>query len=287
MTIEASSFWLAALAYAAATLLYTAGVVFAREKLVSSAFMVTCVGFAAQTASVIARWTSTGRLPYVQDYENALSGTWAIVLTYLVVALVYRKTRVAGLIVMPFVLLTIGYGLLVPAEAGPVTPPYKSVWLVIHVLFAWATYAGYVAAASLAGIELLKARRGARSVPGSVLDKAPGPERLREITFRLVAFGFVVNAVMIASGAIWAYELWGSYWRWDPVETWSLLTWLAYAFYLHAYLTLGWRGPRLAWVAFLALFGVMMSFWGVQLLPSSYHLFRDIGSFDVDMGRGR
>lgn len=110
-----------------------------------------------------------------------------------------------------------------------------------------------------------------------MLNNTPGIERLQELTFRMVAFGFLVNAVMIASGAIWAYELWGSYWRWDPVETWSLLTWLAFGFYMHARLTLAWKGPRLAWVAVGALLGVLMTFWGVQFAPTSYHLFRDLG----------
>jgi ABC-type transport system involved in cytochrome c biogenesis permease subunit len=103
--------------------------------------------------------------------------------------------------------------------------------------------------------------------------------------FKLVAFGFLNNAVMIVSGAIWAYRLWGSFWRWDPVETWSLLTWLAYGLYMHAKLTLGWGPRRLAWIALFALFGVMMSFWGVQLLPNSFHLFQDLGGGLMETGR--
>lgn len=283
VTAETASFWIAVVLYAVATVLSSAGLAFSRESVARASFVVTVSAFAAHSVSIVLRWVSTGRLPYVQDYENALSGTWAIVFVYLLISFIYPRTRVSGVVVLPFVLLTVGYGLLVPAEAGPVTPAYRSVWLVVHVLFAWATYAGYVAAASLAGIELLKTRRHAPP-PDSLLGRAPEPERLSELTFRLVAFGFIVNAAMIATGAIWAYELWGSYWRWDPVETWSLLTWLAYAFYLHAHTTLGWRGRKLAWIAFLSLFGVMMSFWGVQLLPSSYHLFRDLG--EMDMGRG-
>ena len=287
MTAETATFWLAVVLYALATLASVAGLAFSRQRLEGAAFALTLVAFASHTASIVLRWIDTGRLPYVQDYENALSGTWAIVLVYLIMSYAWPRVRVAGVVVLPFVLLTVGYGLLVPSDPGPVTPAYRSVWLVIHVLFAWATYAGYVAAASLAGVELLKARRRKPLREDSLLARTPDAARLGEMTFRFVVFGFIVNAAMIASGAIWAYELWGSYWRWDPVETWSLLTWLAYAFYLHAHTTLGWRGAKLAWVAFLSLFGVMMSFWGVQVLPSSYHLFRSLGEGDFDMGRGR
>lgn len=277
MTAESLTFWVAVVLYALATIVSVAGVAFSREKLTNIAFAVTIGAFASHTASIVFRWISIGRLPYVQDYENALSGTWAIVLLYLIVTFVVPRVRIASVVVLPMVVLTVGYGLTVPSTPGLVTPAYKSLWLVIHVLFAWATYAAYVSAASLAGIELLKSgKKPLRQ--GSLLARTPGSEQLGELTFRLVVFGFVVNAAAMASGAIWAYELWGSYWRWDPVETWTLLTWLAYAFYLHAQVTLGWRGRRLAWVVLFALFGVMMTFWGVQLVPSTYHLFRNIGS---------
>jgi len=273
---EALLFWAAALGYAVATLLVTIGLVFRKERVLSASTWVVVGAFAAQTASIAVRWYTTGRLPYVEDYENLLAGTWAIILVYLVVVFVWPKTRAIGVAVLPFVLLSMGVAMTLSTQASPITPPYRSVWLGIHVLFAWATYAAYTAAASLAVIELLKSRKKPPR-EGSALNNTPSIERLQELTFKMVAFGFLVNAVMMASGAIWAYELWGSYWRWDPVETWSLLTWLAFGFYMHAQLTLGWRGPRLAWIAVGALFGVLMMFWGVQFAPTSYHLFRDLG----------
>lgn len=276
MSLEGMLFWVAVVGYALAMLSITAGLVFKRGSVADASFWLTVTAYAAHTGSIITRWISSGRLPFVQDYENLLSGTWAIVLVYLIVAVVWKHLRPAAIGVLPFVLLSMGWAVTLPSEPGPVTPPYRSIWLAVHVLFAWATYAGYTSAAGLGILSLLKSgRRPAKE--GSPIAKVPDASRLDEITFRLVAFGFIVNALMIASGAIWAYELWGSYWRWDPVETWSLLTWVAYGFYLHASLTLGWRGRRLAWVAVLALFGVMMAFWGVQFAPTSYHLFRSIG----------
>jgi cytochrome c-type biogenesis protein CcsB len=287
MTPETAAFWLAVLLYTLATIFSVVGLVFSVERLAKIGFLLVVGGFVAHTASIVMRWVSTGRLPYVQDYENALSGTWAIVVLYLVISFIAPRVRVSGIVVLPCVLLTIGYGLLVPSDPGPVTPAYRSLWLVVHVIFAWATYSAYVAAASLATLELLKTGRRKLIKPDSALGRTPEPERLAEMTFRLVVVGFIVNGAAMASGAIWAYELWGSYWRWDPVETWTLLTWLAYAFYLHAHITLGWRGRRLAWVVVFALFGVMMTFWGVQLAPTTYHLFRNIGTGMFDTGRGR
>jgi cytochrome c-type biogenesis protein CcsB len=284
MTLETILFWIGASGYALATLAVTAGWVFRRPKWSDAAYFTTIAAFAAHTGSIVARWVASGRLPYVQDYENALAGTWAIVLVYLLVTMRKPGLRAMGVAVLPFVLITLGYGLTLPMEAGPATPAYKSVWLVIHVVFAWATFSAYVSCGALGIVELLKTGKKAPR-EGSLLERTPSVERIQELTFRLVGFGFLVNAAMIASGGIWGYELWGSYWRWDPVETWSLLTWLAYAFYLHARLTLGWRGRRLAWIAVGAIFGVFMAFWGVQLFPTSYHLFRDLGGTMFESGR--
>ena len=83
-----------------------------------------------------------------------------------------------------------------------------------------------------------------------------------------------VSALMIAAGAIWAKNLWGSYWSWDPVETWSLLSWLIYGVCLHLRLTLRWRDRRLAWLVVFAIIGVLVSFFGVNLvMEGSDHLF--------------
>lgn len=278
--MEAAAFWAGLISYALATVGITAGFAFAKPGWTTASFWLAAGGFLAETLSIIVRMSQTGRLPYIAHYENALAGTWVIVACYVALALWRRDLRSAGVVVLPFVVLTLGYGLTQPAAAGPVTPPYKSIWLVIHVLFAWFTYAAYTSAAALATIELIKTKR----VPpreGSPIWRTPDIGTLQDLTMRLVGFGFIVNAAMIASGAIWAYELWGAYWRWDPVETWSLITWLAYALYLHLRLTLGWEGRRLAWVALAALFGVMMAFWGVQLLPNaSFHIFQKLGEFD-------
>lgn len=283
--LETILFWSAVVVYAAATLFAVAGLVFGSQKAGGYSWVVTLMGFGIHTASLAVRWVGSGRLPYVEQYENIVAGTWFVMVAFIALGFWRPALRVAGVGVLAFTVLSLGYASTLPSASGPVTAPYKSVWLGVHVLFAWATYAAYTTCAALGLVEILKSRRGRSPAPGSWLDRAPDAERLGELTFRFVGYGFLVNGVMIASGAIWAYDLWGSYWSWDPVETWSLLTWLAYGLYLHGRITLGWRGVRLAWIAVLALFGVLMTFWGVQLLPSSYHLFRSLGENVPQVGR--
>lgn len=286
-TPEAISIWVAITCYMAGTILIFAGMVFKRSKWVDLAASFALFGLAAQAVAIGARWMSSGHFPYIEDYENVLVGTFAMVLAYLILTRLRKGLALAGALVLPVVLLTLGYGLTQAAPPSPVTPPYQSGWLVVHVTFAWITYALYSAVAGLAIVYLIRDRaarqgREATGIPAWV----PSSDEIDDLSLKLVALGFLNNAVMIASGAIWAYRLWGSYWSWDPVETWSLLTWLAYGLYMHARLTLGWRGRRLAYLALFALFGVLMTFWGVQLAPSSYHLFRQMGT-GTGMGQSR
>lgn len=283
MIPETALFWLAAVCYAIAVLFTVGGLAFPRDWVARTGWWFAVAGFAFQTASIGVRWASTGRLPFVAEYENVVMGTWVVMALYVAVGFRWRSLRISGLGVLPFVLLSLGVAAMLPSASTPVTAPYKSIWLGIHVTFAWATYAAYTICASLAIIELMKDLPVHRQPRW--MSKMPAEKVLQERTLRFVGYGFLVNTVMIASGAIWAHDLWGSYRSWDPVETWSLLTWLAYGFYLHAYFTLGWRKQRLAWVAVLALFGVMMSFWGVQFFPSSFHVFKSLGQAAPQVGR--
>jgi ABC-type transport system involved in cytochrome c biogenesis permease subunit len=105
-------------------------------------------------------------------------------------------------------------------------------------------------------------------------EKFPSLDRLDELIFRYVIFGFITDTIMIGAGAIWAKDLWGSYWSWDPVETWSLVSWLIYGITIHLRVTFGWRESRLAWLAIIALSSVIISFFGVTfVVSSSLHMF--------------
>ena len=150
----------------------------------------------------------------------------------------------------------------------------KSSWLGIHVFFAWLAFGAFALAMGTGIIYLLKDRDSRREQKNPVFERFPSLARLDELMFRYVLFGFITHAVMIASGAIWARDLWGAYWSWDPVETWSLITWLLYGVAIHLRVTLGWKGRRLAWVVALAIVAVIITFFGVTfVVESSNHIF--------------
>lgn len=244
-------------AYALASLCCLSALVFGRERLQRAGFWLVVTGFALQTVAMVARWQVTGHLPVMHTYENSLAGTWVMLLTYLAIQAWVPQARAMAVAVAPLALLVLGNGLLVGAELQPLEPAFKSRWLIVHVLFAWFAFGSYVTAAAAGLMYLLKERSGA-----GVLGKLPELKLLEELSMRLILFGFFAQAIMIGSGAIWAYGLWGRYWGWDPVETWSLVSWLVYGANLHLRITLGWTGRRAAWLAVVSFLGIVFLFFG-------------------------
>jgi len=168
---------------------------------------------------------------------------------------------------LPFALLILGGGALSDTTARPMVAALQSFWLYIHIFFAWLAYGAYTVACGAGIVYLARSRKAGETPEGEL-------SRLDELMFRSTVFGFITDAVMIAAGSIWAKNLWGSYWSWDPVETWSLLSWLIYGLALHLRLTLGWRGRRFAWYLVFAIVGVLISFWGVNaIMGGSEHVF--------------
>lgn len=213
----------------------------------------------AHGGAVLARWIATGHAPVQGAYENSLLGAWFLPGLLWVVARTYRPALRAQPAVLAAALIILGNGMMSPADLAPLEPPYRSAWLAVHVFFAWIAFGSYVVAASLAG-HLLWLTRGGRAP-----ERAPAVD---EGTARLVAVGFLGQTVMIASGAIWAHGLWGRYWAWDPIETWSLVTWLTYAAYLHLRFTLGWSGRRAAWLGVAAAAAIVLTFFGIGVVSN-------------------
>jgi ABC-type transport system involved in cytochrome c biogenesis permease subunit len=169
--------------------------------------------------------------------------------------------------IVPVMLLMLGVGLNTKTEMIPLSPPYKSNWLFIHIGFSWFAWGCFVVATVCAVIYLLKK---SEKPQGWFLSKFPDRGILDELMVRLVLFGFVCQGLMIAAGAIWAHQLWGRYWGWDPIETWSLICWLVYGVVLHLRLMLNWRGAKTAILVILALVTAIVYFWGIGFGPASH-----------------
>jgi len=256
--LESIFVWLAIGLYSFSMLFFLAGLVFKRDSFQRYGYWLLFGGFISHTIGIIDRWIETGHPPVMGTYENSLMGTWFMVLTYFILRKMLPLARPFGVAVAPLAVLILGNGVQAGARLLPLEPPYKSNWLYVHVLFAWFAFGSYVSAFSAGVMYLLRAR-----AKKGVLSRLPDLKLLDELSLRLILFGFFSEAIMIGSGAIWAHGLWGRYWGWDPVETWSLISWLTYGLNLHLRITLGWRGKRAAWLAIGSLFGVLFLFFGL------------------------
>ena len=230
------------------------------------------LGLGANTAALVARGILAGRVPYVSLYEYLLAFAWAVAAVYLVFEWRYAAARgdlrPAGSLALLIAVGLLGYGSSLSPElkhAETLMPVLKSNWLIFHVFTA---VVGYGAAAVATALAVLYLARSRWPGPGSWLRRLPAPADLDQATYRCIAFAFPFLALVNITGAVWAYDAWGRYWGWDPKETWSLITWFVYVFYLHARVRSGWRGARLAWVAIIGFAIVMFTFLGVNLLAT-------------------
>ena len=216
----------------------------------ASAFMV--IGFLLLLPGVVFRGISANRVPWGNMYEFSITGALAFSAAYLF-ALKKYKLRWLGLPVALSTLLTLGTAVtLLYRPSAPLMPALKSPWLAIHVSAAIISGGVFLLAHCIAATYLILDRyeqKGARPVWA---EKLPSLEVLDNLSYRLVALVFPLWTFSVIAGAIWAEAAWGRYWGWDPKETWAFITWVAYAAYLHARVTIGWRGRKAAWLCLLA-----------------------------------
>jgi cytochrome c-type biogenesis protein CcsB len=260
-------FWVMMVVYALATGGLLASRIFEKPRLGRAAYGALALAILLHTALVAWRWIVTGHIPTIGNFENALFGGWFI--SVMAVWSGWRERYpLVAVASLPFALLVLGGGAMSDTSPSPFIASLHSFWLYIHIFFAWLAYGAYTVACGTGIVVLSKTRAGRPPPQKEELD------RLDELMFRSTAFGFVTDGIMIAAGAIWAKDLWGSYWAWDPVETWSLLSWIIYGLSLHLRTTMGWRGRRLAWLLVFAIITVIVTFWGVNLVMSgSAHIF--------------
>jgi cytochrome c-type biogenesis protein CcsB len=222
------------------------------ERVARVATAMMALAFLLLLAGVIARGIANGHVPWGNMYEFSITGALAFTGAYLI-AIRKHDLRWLGLFISISALLTLGTAVtLLYRDSAPLVPALNSPWLVIHVIAAIISGGVFLLSNVIAGAFLYldsMERRGGRKPWAKRL---PALETLDQLSYRLVAFVFPLWTFSVIAGAIWAESAWGRYWGWDPKETWAFITWVAYAAYLHARVTVGWRGRRAAWLCLFA-----------------------------------
>ncbi len=228
--LEASLHWAAVALYIIGSVLFAHALLFSHPGRIRWGTWSAAAGLVPHSAALALRWHTVGHGPYMLKYEVLSSNAWITVLILVVIA--WRRPRWAalGLIALPAVILMMGFALFSNPEARDLPPTLRSVWLVFHVLFNKLAVGAFVLSLGSAILLLLKLKGGSTRLS----DRLPAPEVIEAYTLRVVGFGFLFWSTTLVAGAIWANQSWGRYWGWDPIETWALVTWLAYGILLHA-----------------------------------------------------
>ncbi|WP_179815949.1 c-type cytochrome biogenesis protein CcsB [Allostreptomyces psammosilenae] len=242
------------------------------------AVSLTLLGFVLHAAAVLSRGLSVRRAPWGNMYEFSTAVALMLVVAYLVMLFRFRQ-RWLGLFVMVPLIATLGVAVTVLyTESDQLVPALDSYWIWIHVASATASFAAFHIGAIASVLYLFKdarERRAAAGAPlgrgGRLLDRLPSAATLDRTAYRVNAVIFPLWTFAIVVGAVWAESAWGRYWGWDPKETWSFITWVAYAAYLHARATAGWKGRRAAVISLVGFACFVFNYYLVNIFFEGLH----------------
>lgn len=230
----------------------------------------TAVAYGCLTGILLSRWATSGHLPLSNLYESSMFLSWCFC-TIQIVLENQSKNEWIGIITAPSALLTNAFATLgIPKDMQQSTalvPALQSNWLMMHVSMMIFSYATLMIGSLLAIAFLFVDTKEAS------LESQRGRlgQQLDHYSYRSITLGFPLLTIGILSGAVWANEAWGSYWSWDPKETWALITWLVFAIYVHTRMNKGWEGKKPAMVAAGGFFVTWICYLGVNLLGKGLH----------------
>ena len=247
------------------------------------------------------RWIIAGYFPLSNLYESLLFLTWTLLTVYLYIE-TKTSSRLIGAILIPVTLLISGFANLTLSpemqKSSPLVPALQSNWLMMHVSMMLLSYGTLILGSLLCILFLVISR--SQEVDLKVQDNSSLPlynvmldyyeavvissspeisefgkfkllQSLDNWSYRIIGLGFPFLTIGIISGGVWANEAWGSYWSWDPKETWALITWLVFATYLHARITKGWEGKKTAILGSLGFFVIWICYLVVNFLGKGLH----------------
>lgn len=220
-------------------------------------------GALVQTVYLVVRWAQAGRAPFSNMFESLVLFAWAVAAIYLFLRV---WTRIPWLTAASaaFSGLALAHASTFESAIQPLMPALQSNWLSFHVMTCFLGYGGFAISALVSIGFLISDRKGSTV-------QAETKETLETVLTQTISFGFLFLTLGILTGAVWANSAWGTYWSWDPKETWSLITWFIYAVFLHCRFMRGWRGRRAAWISVVGFLSVLFTYYGVNFLLSGLH----------------
>src|SRR6056297_1008028 len=230
------------------------------------------VGVVLQASCFALRHSAAGGTPVTSLHESLAFFAWCLVLLFLLLDLRFRLT-VMGAFAAPLATGLMIFSALSPDVVVPLNPVLRSWLFPVHISFAFLGNAAFALSFGAGVMYLIQDRMLKSKRFNRVYRMLPSINVLDRVNYTCLSVGFPFMTLGIISGAVWANLAWGSYWSWDPKETWALITWFLYAGLLHGRLTVGWRGRRAAFFSIVAFMFLLFTFLGVSLLFDGYHTF--------------
>ncbi|MFA5516374.1 MAG: c-type cytochrome biogenesis protein CcsB [Desulfuromonadales bacterium] len=271
------------IAYFGAMILFISHIATRSKQVGLVATLVAFVGFVLHTVALALRWIESyqvlgehGRAPLTNLYESVVFFAWTILLIYLLIDLKYKQ-RAVGAFVIPFAFISMIWAQWrLDSGIDPLVPALQSNWLTYHVITCFLGYAAFAVACGVSIMYLIKVGKedknnASDSPAGGMLAVLPSARVLDDINYKAIMIGFPLLSLGIITGAAWANYAWGTYWSWDPKETWSLIVWFIYAAFLHARFTRGWVGKKAAWLSIIGFAATVFCYLGVNLVLSGLH----------------
>nr|ASN77471.1 cytochrome c biogenesis protein ccs1 [Pedinophyceae sp. YPF-701] len=253
---------------------------FQKKLTITNSITLLCLSFL-----LISRWILSGHFPLSNLYESLIFLTWAVQIL-LAISQTKAKNLLFGVILSPVTLFTYTFAAFVLPSSmqapSPLVPSLQSNWLMMHVTIMLLSYAALITGSLLAISFLILEKVFFNNKEDIILsedkeqvEKMESKQKvlntLDNFSYRVLGFGFPLLTLGILSGAVWANETWGSYWNWDPKETWALITWLVFAIYLHSRLIKKWEGTKPALIASAGFVVVWVCYLGVNLIGKGLH----------------
>lgn len=247
---------------------YGVSYIFSRPKWRFAGIGALGVAWILQTVYLLMRWQVAGHSPLSNQYESLVTMSWGVTLLFFGF---YRINPAVwfGFWVATANLLILAVCSILDRSIAPLVPALQSNWLLFHVAVIMMGYSGLTLSFVAAIVYLAAYARGPAGSKSTIRREAA--DALDKFNERAMALGYLLLTIGIILGAVWANEAWGSYWSWDPKETWSLVTWLVYTTALHLRRTRGWKGTRMAWLSIIGFAFVLFTYFGVNYLMSGLH----------------
>jgi len=259
--------WLAVLCYVGATIANVSGVMFRKEVVEQRSYWPAWLGLIVHSVAIAYWWSIVGHGPYMAPSEVLSSDAWITIVVFFIFLRFFPRIKTASVIVFPVAFLMIALANFYNPGIRSLPPTFGSIWLVLHIAFYKIALGTLVIALAFSIFYLLKNRR----TTSAWMQRLPELDGIDLYAYRFTGFGFIFWAIGMLAGSIWAYKSWGRFWGWDPVETWSLITWLLFGIYLHLRRFFRLNGNRAAWLFIFCFIMSLVSLFVTSHMGSSIH----------------